>query len=60
MEECSGEDVHAVQTDYQDLAKAATASAAAPQIWDVLVRFRPVLDQSTALGPISRCREMMW
>lgn len=44
MEEHSGEALHAIQTDYQALARAATACAAVPQIWDVMVGFRHVLD----------------
>lgn len=46
-----------MQTDYGALAKAATASAAVSQIWDVMIQAR-----GTAQGwhPITRCREMTW
>lgn len=51
MEKYCGDAICAMQTDYQTLAKAAIASAALPQIWDIM---------STALGPITKFREIMW
>lgn len=55
MEECSGEGVHGMQTDYQDLAKSSQC------FWGSATALRcPGEVQSTALGAIARCREMMW
>ena len=55
MKTYCGEDIHAMQTDYLVLAKAATASAAVSHIWDVMVRFRPVLDQRHSPSDIVQC-----
>lgn len=51
MEKYCGDDICAMQTDYQVLAKAAIASAALPQIWDIM---------STALCPVTKFRGITW